>query len=386
MSDRRRFIGSIGLGLAGLGTGRLTAQEAGRYLIDAQTGHRLRVLAKGSASGLYFHQNPFTASGDKMVYRAPTPDGPQSFMIDWISGTSEQLTYEAGGINSEIVGAQSRTLYYRAGRAIKSLTLDTRNQRHICDLPRDLTSYPYALSCDECTLASGYIEGGEEFAKMPRAEIFVKMFDAKLRNVIYTIEIATGAYTEVYAENTWLGHFQFSPTDSNTLMFCHEGPWEQVDRIWLLNLSTRETRLAFTRRREGEIAGHEFWNPSGEYIWFDLRNRATGEFYLANVSLASGQVTAYPLHPEEWSVHYNIDHSGRLLCGDGGEQGPWIYLYEPQTDGTVRVEKLCSMEGHDYRRWEPNAHFTPDGEWVTFTTNVTGSTDVRAVSVRAAPT
>ena len=283
----------------------------------------------------------------------------------------------------EIVGPKSRKLYYRAGTSIKSIALDTLEVRHICDLPSDLSLYHYTLSSDERTLASGYYDGGRDIAALPRAQVFVKMFEAHLRNVIYTIDIETGHYEEVHEEGNWLGHFQFSPTDPNTLMFCHEGPWARLDRIWLLDLTERDARLVYRREREGEIAGHEFWHPDGTCVWFDLRYPPQAEFYLASTDIVTGETARYPLRPEEWSVHYNVDRQGRRICGDGGGLGPWIYLYEPRADATVSVSKLCSLAGHDYARWEPNVHFSPDGKWVTFAANMHGENRVYAVGASA---
>ena len=50
----------------------------------------------------------------------------------------------------------------------------------------------------------------------------------------------------------WLNHLQFSPTDPTLLMFCHEGPWHKVDRIWTDPRHRREPRprtLVHQRRR-----------------------------------------------------------------------------------------------------------------------------------------
>ncbi len=377
MTSRRQFLATAGGALAGLGLWRPARAE--ETLTDEQTGRSVRVIARGSAAGLYFHQNCFTAQGDQMVYRAPTSQGGQSFLFDFASGESRQLTHEPGGMHSEVLAARTRRLYYRTGDTIRCVHLDSGVTRTVGELPGHLSAYLLTLSCDERVLASGYMEGGEEFAKLPRGEGFVKKYQAKLRNAIYTMDIASGSYQEVYEENTWLGHFQFSPTDPATLMFCHEGPWEWLDRVWLLDLDTRGHRLVFKRRREGEMAGHEFWHPDGTRVWFDLRHRADGQFALAYVDLATGELTAYPLKPEEWCYHYNIEPRAQWLCGDGGEAGPWIYRFDPQPDGTVAVTKLCSLAGHDYSRWEPCVHVTPDGKWVIFTTNMTGTTEVRAV-------
>jgi oligogalacturonide lyase len=37
----------------------------------------------------------------------------------------------------------------------------------------------------------------------------------------------------------WLNHVQFSPTDPTLMMFCHEGPWHKVDRIWTIRTDGR---------------------------------------------------------------------------------------------------------------------------------------------------
>ena len=341
-------------------------------------------LVPGNSSGFYFHQNALTAFGDKFVYRAPTPMGGQYFVRDFRTKRSYQLSHDELPNGSAIVGPRTRTLYYGRRRSIRALHIDTLESREICELPSDLPGYSFALSADEKTLASGYYEGGAEIAALPRNEMFVSMFDARLRNVIFTIDIETGRFEEVYAENAWLGHFQFSPADPNTLMFCHEGPWERLDRVWLLDMTTREPRLVYKRKHPGEIAGHEFWGPDGKSVWFDLRNRQTGTFALANTELATGETTVYPLEPEQWSVHYNIGRRGDILCGDGGGMGPWIYRYEPRPDGSMGVSKLCSLEGHDYAAREPNVHMTRDSEWVLFTSNMQGENRVYAVGTRPA--
>ena len=36
-------------------------------------------------------------------------------------------------------------------------------------------------------------------------------------------------------DTNWLNHLQFSPTDPNLLMYCHEGHWQLVDRIWTID-------------------------------------------------------------------------------------------------------------------------------------------------------
>ena len=57
---------------------------------------------------------------------------------------------------------------------------------------------------------------------------------AKLPMALYTIDIKTGEVKSFYHSTDWLNHVDFSPTDPKLMMFCHEGPWHQVDRIWTI--------------------------------------------------------------------------------------------------------------------------------------------------------
>jgi oligogalacturonide lyase len=57
--------------------------------------------------------------------------------------------------------------------------------------------------------------------------------DSRIPMEIFTINTATGERKVVHQATDWLNHLQFSPTDPHLLMFCHEGPWHKVDRLWL---------------------------------------------------------------------------------------------------------------------------------------------------------
>src|SRR5437660_2416630 len=39
---------------------------------------------------------------------------------------------------------------------------------------------------------------------------------------------------------------------------CHEGPWQKVDRIWMIRTDGTQNQLIHKRRMAMEIAGHEF--------------------------------------------------------------------------------------------------------------------------------
>jgi oligogalacturonide lyase len=207
---------------------------------------------------------------------------------------------------------------------------------------------------------------------------------------LYTVDIKTGAINAFHKSTDWLNHVQFSPTDPTLVMFCHEGPWHKVDRIWTIRTDGSGLRQVHTRTMEMEIAGHEFFSPDGKTIWYDLQTPKYKEFWLAGVALATGEQTRYTIAREHWSVHWNAAPDGTLFAGDGGGpqsvaapgNGQWIYLFTPR-NGSLAVERLVDLSKHDYRL-EPNVSFTPDGRWIVFRSNMHGASHVYAVEVKKA--
>jgi oligogalacturonide lyase len=223
--------------------------------------------------------------------------------------------------------------------------------------------------------------------------------------VIFTVNIQTGEVKEILKQREWLGHLQFSPTDPTLIMFCHEGTWHEVDRIWTVHTDGTGLTKMHTRTMNMEIAGHEFFAADGRMIWYDLQTPRGQDFWLGGYELATGKRTWYHLQRNEWSVHYNVSPDGRLFAGDGGDSemvahapdGKWIYLFNPErvpdvagiknpgSDslidiGVFNAERLVNLSSHNYQL-EPNVSFTPDMKWIVFRSNMHGPTHVYAVEI-----
>ena len=212
--------------------------------------------------------------------------------------------------------------------------------------------------------------------------------------------LKTGEAKTVGYQYAWLNHMQFSPADPNWLLYCHEGTWHEVDRVWVIRTDGSQQKLIHKRTMDMEIAGHEFWSHDGKSVWFDLQTPRSQEFWLANVNLETGAKIRYKIEREQWSVHYNVSRDGKIFAGDGGDpsqvafakDGQWIYAFTPEGDtlmagkggwaeGKFKAEKLVNMAKHNYKT-EPNVTITPDGKWVVFRSNMHGPTHVYAAEVK----
>jgi oligogalacturonide lyase len=223
--------------------------------------------------------------------------------------------------------------------------------------------------------------------------------------VIFTVSIATGEIKEIFKEREWIGHLQFSPTDPQQLMFCHEGTWHELDRIWLLRTDGTGLTKVHTRTMNMEIAGHEFFSADGRTVWYDLQTPRGEDFWVAGYDISTARRTWYHLQRDEWSVHFNVSPDGRLFAGDGGDaemvararDGKWIYVFRPETipdvagvrnpdsahliaTGRFQSERLVNMARHNYLL-EPNVSFTPDMKWIVFRSNLHGVVHTYAVEI-----
>jgi oligogalacturonide lyase len=387
----------------GAGPQRSSAPEPPLEWVDPATGHRvIRLSRDPGSSSFYFHQNAYTASGDKMVIS--TREGLATINLK----TRQIEPLVEGRVSHVVVGRKSRQVFYIKDGTVYATHLDTRATRAIVRRPELRSGSGLTINADETLLAGSYVEGEQRpggpqpaagqaantsaGAPPVRESRLEARWAARLPMALYTIEIKTGEVKAFYHSTDWLNHVQFSPTDPSLLMFCHEGPWHKVDRIWTIRTDGTELRKIHTRTMEMEIAGHEFWNPDGRIIWYDLQTPKGQQFWLAGVVLATGEKLRYRVERDQWSVHYNVSPDGKLFAGDGGgpgmvakaKDGQWIYLFHLR-NGVAEWERLVNMARHDYSL-EPNVTFTPDMKWIVFRSNMHGATHVYAVEVQKART
>lgn len=363
--------------------------------IDTDTGHKIIHLVdrEGDNRSFYFHNNPFLpanqTSNEKMIFSGRTDHGSQLFAVDLKTRQTEQIT-DQKRVSGEILGQKNRSVYYQSGDSVFVTKVDTKETRLIYVFADSLRGNITTVNANE-TLLAGALNSSEErelFRNNPKkSDYFNLIYEAKLERTLFTIDVETGELKRIFSDHAWLNHIQFSPTDPDLLMFCHEGPWHKVDRIWTINISGGEPRLMHKRSMDMEIAGHEFFSPDGQRIWFDLQMPRSENFFVAGVDVKTGDETRYQLSRNEWSIHFTISPDQKLFAGDGGdpgqvakaEDGQWIYLFYPEGDH-FRSEKLVNMKHHDYEL-EPNVHFSPDGKWVIFRANFEGHSDIYAVEI-----
>ncbi|MDE1163122.1 MAG: oligogalacturonate lyase family protein [Acidobacteriaceae bacterium] len=405
---------------------RPTAEEIAhppKTWIDKDTGHRVTRLTDepGSAS-FYFNVNAFTPDGHEMVYT--TPNGVN--VLDLRTLKTRVVLKER--VHTLEVGHKTPRIFYvkEPEHAVYSTNVDTGETRKLGVIPP--RGSLVTINADE-TLAAGTFDeqdrpneqyghngprghskadGASTTQTSPmdqprnKGEMMERRLAARIPLVLYTLNLETGKVTELLHSTDWVNHLLFSPSDPKLLMYCHEGPWHKVDRIWTIHTDGTHNELMHKRTMVMEIAGHEFWGRRGDTVYYDLQTPRGEDFWLASLNLSTGQRNWYHMDRNEWSIHFNVNEQAGLFAGDGGDprqvahapEGEWLYLFRPEkisSPGAINekgfvqpyvfhAEKLVNMSKHNYTL-EPNVMFTPDAKMIIFRSNMFGPTYVFGVEV-----
>jgi oligogalacturonide lyase len=391
--------------------------------VDSATGHRVVRLsdAPGTRS-IYFHQNSITPDGRFVLVEMANGIG----VIEIATRKNTRLV--EGKARALFVGRKSGLVYFsrgeNTGRPEQQRQVAIYTVKPTGGKPKQIAMIPHgsiaSVNADETLLLGSFAERDWQLEQGPRDPRFeanyqavgedgkpltfaeskeVRLLEreqARIPMKMFTVNTKTGEQKIIHESTDWLGHLQFSLTDPNLIMYCHEGPWHRVDRIWMLRIGdTAPPKLMHQRTMNMEIAGHEFFDVDGKTIWYDLQTPRGEVFWLANVK-PDGSRHWYKVERDHWSVHFQVSPDGTFFGGDGGDEemvahakdGKWIYLFRPKEipdvagisapnsdslihAGTLEAQRIVDMRKHDYRL-EPNLHFTPDGKKLIFRSNMHG--------------
>jgi oligogalacturonide lyase len=379
--------------------------------IDPDTGHRVyRITSEPGSASLYFNDHGYTPDGKEMIYT--TGDGDIG-VVDLTTFATRIVV--KGPVQVISVGHRTSTVFFARGTSDPNYStlwcadLATGTERKLADLPR--RGKVFTVNADETMAAGTFIVGdGEDYGSpgtlqvnnldqpVNKSQMMATRLAARLPMWIYTVDLGTGKTTNLLFGTDWLNHLQFSPSDPGLLMYCHEGQWWHVDRIWTIRTDGTRNTLIHKRTMEMEIAGHEWWSADGRKIWYQLNYpRGMNTTFVASYDVDTGERIWYRSTPDDASIHHNTSPDGTLFCGDGNRQNPWIVLIHPTLirddgtlgtnlvkSGTFKAERLVNMSKHDYKL-EPNASFTPDQKYLVYRSNIfNGVTYAFAVEVAKA--
>jgi oligogalacturonide lyase len=349
-----------------------SGQQAPRTWVDKDTGHRVwRLSDEKGSSGFYFNVNAYSPDGKLMVYTAP--DGIHTLDLATkktrllVPNPPHEAGMPGGGNHTIVVGRKTNSIFFArmdteshlstvykadlvSGAVTKLVTLPPRASISTVNADETLGAGTFIEKPDDAEQEYGRnrpapppangrpAQAGSLVQPEGKGEMMERRLAARIPLIFFTINLRTGKLNVLMHSTDWIGHMLFSPVDPTLLMYCHEGPWQKVDRIWTIHTDGTHNELMHKRTMLMEIAGHEFWGLEGDTVWYDWQTPKGEDFWLAGIKLSDNKRFAYHMTRDEWSIHFNLTQGADLFAGDGGDpgqvahapNGEWIYLFHPE--------------------------------------------------------
>lgn len=337
----------------------------------------------------YFYNQPFLPDGKGLVYVSDRTGHRNLFLLDLESGQREQLT-DCRNLTDfhYTVAPDGTSVLYAEANQLRCLDLATLRERTLY-----VQSYPWnrrgiypGFSDDLRNVLLCQIHADDVVPPGRKGwDSFPVQFEAKPRCRLLLLDLANEQETVVLEERVWLGHPQIRPGDHNTLMYCHEGPWNRVDcRMWLIHADgTGKRPVGYWEPVPGQGAGtrvgHEYFTPDGSHIAFACfpeKHGTQGTLRMRNVDT----LAELNLGPYSNYNHFMSSPDGTLIAGD--ECGPhsrqliWIFnVRERREYPLCRHGSSCNPRwnsdngAHSTQDAHPHPLFSPDGTRVLFSSD-----------------
>ena len=294
----------------------------------------------------------------------------EAWRVGLPSGLMTQLS-EGGGVAARSISLapDEKSFFFLQDGTLKQTGLRTLKEREIYTVEEGWwATGELGISVDGRYAALVEMSEAARVVKSDGEERGMMQFERKPRCRIRVVETLKGGSWIAAEEKAWLARPQLRPR-RDQLMYCHEGPWDRVEsRIWLVNLDGKQKQGLRPRQGEEEL-GHEYWTADGRWIGYvhypDHSGRKTTVRAL-NPDTREEQVLA-PC-TQFWHLMGNADNSA-IVGGSRSKAGPNIYVVFPLTGHEVTI---CEHASSGKEEGEPRPAFSPDSQWIYFTSDREG--------------
>ena len=334
-----------------------------------------------TTTGQYATQNMATPDGRWLIYgsdRGSQKEQMNLFKMDLKTGESVQLTESDKDLTprwSHISRDGKEVFYIEDTNHFKAVNIDSLEERSLCRVENCHRPHQLTVSADDRFIADGvFLEKKEE-------EAFLEDEGFLIRSAIVVIDTKTGTQRRLLDGNTPLTHVQYCPTGPKLVLYCHGGPWNYVQRLWLINADGSNNRPVFIQSKF-EGAGHEFWSANGKRIYvfcnggrkpqglwsYDV---GTKKEKCVLVGACTGHGTANPAEDR-----FVVNEIYRDVS-----KGLWISKKGDPTPQFLCKAGKGSYDIPPYHGGSAHPRFLPDGKRVAFTSALTGSGELYIVEV-----
>lgn len=338
----------------------------------------------------YFYQKCFTNDGSQLIFGAEFGGSFNLWQLDFVSQIARQITDGSGNnYHGAYLSPDDQFLFYtKSGREHRRVDLATLEEEIIYTVPPEWKGAGTWVPNSDCTRIAGMeMLLADQVSANSGWERFRKQFEAKPRQRLIDIDIATGQAHVVLDQHRYMGHPMFRPFDDSIMGFCHEGPHDLVDaRMWFINEDGTNLRKV-KEHAPHESCMHEFWVPDGSKLMYVSYTKGDQDRYIGAadpVTLQNEMLMAMPP-----CAHLMSNFDGSLVVGDGAgqlgdvadkdghafEADPYIHLFDMKTRShrpICRHDSSWAEYKGNTQATHPHPSFTPDEKRVLFSSDREG--------------
>lgn len=364
---------------------------------------------------LYFTSSSLLADDTRLVFISDRTGHPNLYIRNLVSGDDTLLTnndegflksyvyfdgspYRGFGKASVSLHPESGSLFYIQGRDIIKVDAGG-NRKVLAQYPvGQMTAFTHVshngrFLCVPTTDARA-LDGDKILHGKPGFDIDARVQSEGLSSYLRVFDTDTGR--EVLCErvrNCWITHVQFSPTNSDLILYNHEWPSDcGVRRMWLFDgLEHVRLRTEDEGRSRHDWACHEMWERDGSAIIYHGRH-SSGPHYIGRVEPdgTGNREIALPASYKRYG-HFTVGARNTLISdgyyeevGDReSDEGDWISLVDVNwAKGMARWFPLCrSSSSWKSQDEHPHPIFDHALRYAYFTSDMDGKRAVYRIAV-----
>lgn len=352
---------------------------------DPDTGHEILRLTPPHiiCHRNYFYQKCFTQDGRHLLFGGEFEGHRNYYLLDLERQMATQLT-EGAGDNTfgGFLSQDDRSLWYvKDQRELRRVDLESLEEHRVYDVDEQWVAYGTWVANSTCTKLVGIEIKKSDWRPLDTWQAFRDFFFTAPECRLITIDLQTGEQRTLLQEKRWLGHPIYRPNDDSTVAFCHEGPRDVIDaRMWLINEDGSGLRKV-RQHEDNESFTHEFWVPDGSALYYVAHNEGDAHRYLWKADPHTLENTRLRAIPP--CSHLMSNHDGTLVVGDGAPHktgdvdlnDPYIWLFDLEKNTQrplCRHDSSWKVLDNDRQVTHPHPSFTPDNQWVLFSSDNEG--------------
>jgi oligogalacturonide lyase len=347
---------------------------------DPDTKARLLYLTGGSSDNvhLYFTSESFVSGSDSIVFGSNRSGRYQMYMLEIGKRRIVQLT-DREGIRPTMACLAGGQLHYFHGPVLRSLRLDTLEDRELYTVPKGWNAHLPTCTADGKFVAFSYVQDQAVSTETGRIySTMAEQFYQRRNSVIMRVNTSTGQPAAAWGDAAWISHVMIHPTQPDIILFCHEGGSHSPQRMWTVNMSVDRGRKAVPlySQRPNEYCVHEYWTRGGEVGYqYEVERDGKMEHYNCCIRADGTWVRQYLL-PGPRPGHIQSNTKNTLVVGDRAflspedKDGSKFMSLMTHSNGRAQVRRLCRHQPGPTQFSHGHPVFSLDDKWVLFNSRI----------------